>query len=276
MWERPPWASRWCEHAKAGGKIGCSTTPMLRRSWTRPPGAFPGGPGPGAEPAASGPRASLGAAFYAHGVVRTRFFDDYLTAAAGGGHQLVLLAAGLDTRAFRLTWPRQTHIFELDLPTVLNFKDTVLAANNAVPRCRRTALPVDLRQDWPTTLLGAGFDPTARTAWLAEGLLLYLTAEEADRLLTAVGGLSAPGSRLSFEHGPMTTTALLTQAREMPEMDQYTSLWKGGLGEDASHWLTHHGWRHQFHDLATVATFYGRPVPASSSGGFLTAVRAGS
>src|SRR5262249_46030939 len=148
------------------------------------PGAFPGEHKTGEELAAVGPMASLGAVFHAHAVIRTRFFDDYLTAAvAAGCSQVVLLAAGLDTRAFRLAWPAGTRVFEVDLPDVLTFKDTVLAAQDAVARCARTTVPADLRADWTTALARAGFDRTGPAAWLAEGLLIYLSAAEAARLL---------------------------------------------------------------------------------------------
>jgi len=238
------------------------------------PGAFPGEPETGEQLAAPGPLASLGAAFHAHVVIRTRFFDEHLTAAATAGcRQVVLLAAGLDTRAFRLAWPEHTRVFELDLPDVLAFKDTVLATRNAVPRCERITVPADLREDWTATLAGAAFDRAAPAAWLAEGLLLYLTAGEARRLLTCVSELSAPGSQLSFEHSPKAGATLTAQARQMPAMQQYTSLWKGGLGDDAPGWLTSHGWQPQFHELAALAASCQRPAPDSARGGFLTAVR---
>jgi methyltransferase (TIGR00027 family) len=232
------------------------------------PGAFP------EQPAVVGGLAWLGAAFFFHGVIRTRFFDDYLLAAtAAGCRQVVLLAAGLDTRAFRLAWPDKVGLFELDLPEMLAFKEPVLAAQHAVPQCERVVLPADLREDWPATLATVGFQPTQPTAWLAEGLLIYLSAEEAARLLTAVGELSAPGSQLAFEHGNIADSPLLAQARAMPAMAPVTSLWKGGLGAHAPDWLTRHGWQAHTHDRATLATTYGRAVPASSNGGFLTAVR---
>ncbi len=238
------------------------------------PGAFPEEPETQEQLAPLGPMASLGAVFYAHAVIRTRFFDDYLTAAtAARCRQVVLLAAGLDTRAFRLAWPKDTRVFEVDLPDVLAFKDTVLAARNAVPRCERTAVPADLRVDWTATLAEAGFDRVSRAAWLAEGLLIYLTAGEAGRLLTGVSELSAPGSQLSFEHGPMATATLTGQARQMPAMQEYTSLWKGGLGDDARRWLTGHAWQPQFRELAALAASYRRPVPGQARGGFLTATR---
>jgi methyltransferase (TIGR00027 family) len=164
-------------------------------------------------------------------------------------------------------------LFELDLPEVLTFKERVLAGQGAVLRCERTVVPADLREDWLAQLRKAGFRSSQPSAWLAEGLLIYLSAGEAARLLTTAGQLSTPGSHLSFEHGTIADGALLAQARAMPSMDRYTALWKGGLGEDPSDWLARHGWRARIHDLATVAASYGRPVPGSVSGGFLTAVR---
>ena len=137
------------------------------------PGAFPEERAVRARPAAHGPLASLGAAFSAHAVIRTRFYDDFLTAAtAAGSRQVVLLAAGLDTRAFRLAWPAGTRVFELDLPGVLAFKEAVLGARGAVPRCERVTVPADLREDWPARLTAAGFGPAEPATWLAEGLVI--------------------------------------------------------------------------------------------------------
>lgn len=238
------------------------------------PGAFPEEPTTSEELAALGPMASLGAVFYAHAVIRTRFFDDYLTAAvAAGCSQVVLLAAGLDTRAFRLAWPKDTRVFEVDLPGVLAFKDTVLTAQGAVARCARATVPADLRRDWTAALATAGFDHARPAAWLAEGLLTYLSAAEAARLLTGVTRLSAPGSQLSLEHSPIAAAALTGQASQMPAMQQYTRLWKGGLGDDAAPWLTSHGWQPEIHELAALAAAYQRPLPSQARGGYLTAIR---
>lgn len=237
-------------------------------------GAFSGEPATAGERTPGGPLARLGEVFVFHAVIRTRFFDDYLLAAvAAGCRQVVLLAAGLDSRAFRLPWPAGVRLFEIDLPDVTGFKETVLARQDAKPACERTVIPADLRGPWPARLAAAGFEPAARTAWLAEGLLLYLTAGEAIRLLADTGELSAPDSRLSFEHGSIAGSALLAQARTLPEMAQYTALWKDGLGEDAPGWLARHGWQPQFHDRARLAAAYRRSVPQASGGGFLTAVR---
>ena len=112
--------------------------------------------------------ASLGEAFYSRGVIRTRFFDDYLLAAcAAGCTQVVLLAAGLDTRGFRLPWPDGVHLFEIDLLEVLSFKERVLAGQGAVPCCERAVVPADLRENWLVELRKAGFRPSEPTAWLA-------------------------------------------------------------------------------------------------------------
>lgn len=219
------------------------------------------------------PAASVGAAFAAHAVLRTRFFDDFLLSGAGSGcRQVVLLAAGLDTRAYRLPWPEGTRVFELDLPGVLEFKDGVLTRAGAVPACERVVIPADLRGDWPARLTETGFDPGMPTAWLAEGLLLYLSAAEAERLLGDVGALSAPGSRLAFEHGPADRGTVLGRAAALPGMGQYAALWKGGLGDGAEDWLSRNGWHPQFHDGAGFAAACGRPAEEAPSG-YLTAVR---
>ncbi|MEU6430066.1 SAM-dependent methyltransferase [Microbispora sp. NPDC046973] len=250
--------------------------PYAQRFLDAAPGAFPEQPATAEDLAALGPLTSLGAVFAFHGVLRTRFFDDFLLAAtAAGCPQVVLLAAGLDTRAFRLPWPDGVRVFELDLPEVFAFKEAVLDGVDAVPACERKAVPADLRASWTGELVAAGFDRAVPTAWLAEGLLLYLTADEASRLLTEVGELSTPGSRLAFEHGGIADPALLARARGMPAMDEYASLWRGGPGEDAPGWLSRHGWRPQIHDRAELAASCDRPIPGPSSGGFLTAIRTG-
>jgi methyltransferase (TIGR00027 family) len=224
--------------------------------------ALPGEPG------------SLGAIFQARVTIRTRFLDDYLLAASAAGcRQIVLVAAGLDTRGYRLEWPTGTRLFEIDQPEVLAFKDAVLNSRGAVPRCDRMALAADLREDWAGALLGCGLRPAESTAWLVEGLLIYLTAEEAGRLLEAVTGLSVPGSRIAFEYNNSYDGGPVSWARTTPGLSRITSLWKGGLGADTPDWLARHGWRVQTHDIGPVAASYSRRVPGRASGGFLTATR---
>ncbi|MGZ8807769.1 MAG: class I SAM-dependent methyltransferase [Mycobacterium sp.] len=135
--------------------------------------------------------------------VRTRHFDSLFTdAAAAGVRQAVILAAGLDARAYRLAWPAGTTIYELDQPEVIAFKGETLAQLGAEPAADRRPIAIDLREDWPKALRNNGFDPTQPTAWIAEGLLIYLPPEAQDLLFDRVDELSAPGSRIATEHIP--------------------------------------------------------------------------
>jgi methyltransferase (TIGR00027 family) len=135
--------------------------------------------------------------------VRTRYFDDFFAAGSRAGiRQAVILASGLDARAYRLCWPAGTVVFEVDQPEVIEFKTTTLANLGAKPTAERRAVGIDLRDDWPTALLDNGFDKTAPTAWIAEGLLVYLPPEAQDRLLDNITALSAPGSRIATESIP--------------------------------------------------------------------------
>ncbi|HEV7361744.1 MAG TPA: class I SAM-dependent methyltransferase [Mycobacterium sp.] len=133
--------------------------------------------------------------------VRTRFFDEFFTDATKAGiKQAVILASGLDTRAYRLQWPAGTVVYEIDQPQVIAFKTDTLAGIGAAPTADRRTISIDLREDWPTALRDSGFDVTQPTAWSAEGLLPYLPPEAQDRLFDNITALSAPGSRLATEH----------------------------------------------------------------------------
>lgn len=226
---------------------------------------------PDAYPEARRPTAeqrTVGAAFATHAILRTRYYDEYLLAACATGiRQVVLLAAGLDTRAYRLPWPDGVRLSEVDLPEMLAFKENVLAGN--APRCLRTTVAADLRDDWTIPTL----DPALPTAWLVEGLLIYLDHDTAERLLTTVTNLSAPGSQIALEHGTGSPSALVTRARTDGAMARYTPLWRGGLRVDTADWLRDHGWRPTVHRLAELATRYGRPLSGDTSSGLLNAVR---
>jgi methyltransferase (TIGR00027 family) len=135
--------------------------------------------------------------------VRTKYFDDYLIDATNNGvRQAVILASGLDARAYRLPWPAGTVVYELDQPQVIDFKTTTLAGIGAEPLTTRRTIPIDLRQDWPAALKAAGLDLTAPIAWLAEGLLIYLPPDAQDRLFDNITELSVPGSRVATEFVP--------------------------------------------------------------------------
>ena len=144
------------------------------------------------------------AAIYAHmgnyQAVRTHFFDAFFAeATAAGIRQVVILASGLDSRAYRIEWPTGTDVFEIDQPKVLEYKAGRLAEHGVQPSATLHHVPVDLRFDWPAALTAAGFDRRKPTAWLAEGLLMYLPSDAQDRLFENVTALSASGSRIAAE-----------------------------------------------------------------------------
>lgn len=138
--------------------------------------------------------------------VRTRFFDDAMVDAARGGvRQLVLVAAGMDTRGYRLRWPESTVLFELDRPALLELKASLLASASAKPSCAVRPVGVDLLSDWTTSLVTAGFKQTEPTLWLVEGLFYFLSAHERDTLLKEITALSAAGSRLLADYVTQTS-----------------------------------------------------------------------
>jgi methyltransferase (TIGR00027 family) len=138
--------------------------------------------------------------------VRTRFYDQFFVDATRSGiRQAVIVAAGLDVRAYRLPWPQGTVVYEVDLPNVIDFKTSTLSKQGAAPTAERRTVAVDLRDDWPAALEAVGFDPQAPSAWSAEGLVVYLPPEAQDALFDNITALSAPGSQLASEFVPDTT-----------------------------------------------------------------------
>jgi methyltransferase (TIGR00027 family) len=155
--------------------------------------------------------------------VRTRFYDQhFLDAAHSGIRQAVILAAGLDARAYRLPWPDGTVVYEVDLPDVIEFKTSTLSKLGAEPTAERRTVAVDLRDDWPTALRDAGFDPQAPAAWSAEGLLIYLPPEAQDGLFDNVTALSAAGSEVFCEFVP--DTKIFTDPRYRSHHDRLSEL----------------------------------------------------
>jgi len=203
--------------------------------------------------------------------VRTRFFDDFFTAASEAGiRQAVILAAGLDTRGYRLPWPSGTVVFEVDQPEVIAFKTTTLDGLGAVPAAARRTVAIDLRDDWPSALRDAGFDPAQATAWIAEGLLVYLPPEAQDRLFDNITALSAPGSRLATEYHPDAGAGIGERAKEFRERWQQhgfdmnlADLFYKGDRNPVVEYLTKHGWQVTARSRPEMFTEYGRHFPDS-------------
>lgn len=183
--------------------------------------------------------------------VRTRFFDDFfMSATKNGVRQAVILASGLDTRAYRLPWPAHTTVFEIDQPQVIEFKTNTLADLGAAPRAEHRAVAIDLRDDWPAALRQHGFDVNQPTAWSAEGLLPYLPPEAQDRLFDHITALSAPGSQVATEHVPdpqaFTDERLqrITERWRRAGFDlNATDLFYQGERSVVVDYLTSHGWQ---------------------------------
>jgi methyltransferase (TIGR00027 family) len=191
--------------------------------------------------------------------VRSRFFDDYLADAfAAGLRQVVVLAAGLDTRAFRLEWPDGARLFEVDQPKVLEFKDEVLRGIGARARCERHPVAADLREDWPAPLRGAGFDPGAPTAWLAEGLLPYLPADAEAKLFGHINTLSAAGGRVAVEHH-FDQPGGFDAIRDATGIDLAALIHIDDRPGPAS-WLEGRGWQVTDEPAVSAARRYGRDL----------------
>jgi methyltransferase (TIGR00027 family) len=209
--------------------------------------------------------------------VRTAFFDEFfLDAAKSGVRQVVILAAGLDARVWRLPWPAGTTVYELDQAKVLDFKSATLRQQHARPTAQLVNVPVDLRQDWPTALQEAGFDASRPTAWSAEGLVRYLSARAQDLLFERVHAQSAAGSWLAVNApaenylDPDLLARQRDQARrfqaaaaellqtELPDTDD---LWYPEERTDVPEWLREHGWRASATGMAEMLARYGRHIP---------------
>jgi methyltransferase (TIGR00027 family) len=208
---------------------------------------------------------------------RTRFFDAFFADATKAGiRQAVILASGLDARAYRLDWPADTTVFEVDQPEVIAFKTQTLSELGASPTADRRTVAIDLRYDWPAALIEAGFDPAQPTAWIAEGLLGYLPPEAQDRLLDNISALSADGSRLATEAIPNLPDMDQEKAREL--MREATEKWRahgfdlnfdelGYQGErnDVAEYLTGLGWRSAGQPMSQLLAEHGLPpVPRTS------------
>ncbi|WP_197374375.1 class I SAM-dependent methyltransferase [Mycolicibacterium baixiangningiae] len=198
--------------------------------------------------------------------VRTRFFDDFFL--ESGVQQAVILASGLDARAYRLSWPAGTVVYEIDQPEVIEFKTRTLAGLGASPATELRTVAVDLRDDWPAALRTHGFDDATPTAWIAEGLLIYLPPEAQDRLFDNITALSAPGSRLATEYHPDAGARIGAASAGMSEewrrhgLDlDMADLFYDGDRSPVVDYLQAHGWDVSARSRPDMFAHYGRPFP---------------
>jgi len=213
--------------------------------------------------------ADFGENFVNFQAARTKYFDEYFRRAAEAGvRQVVVLAAGLDSRAYRLDWPAATTIFELDQPQVLDFKREVLADYGAQPRAERREIAIDLREDWPQALRDSGFDAAKPSAWIAEGLLIYLPATAQEQLFTGIDSLAGHGSHVAVEDGaPMEPedfeAAVEEERAAAAEGDRrlFFRLVYNEQAAPATEWFGKRGWTAVGTPLADYLRQVGRPVP---------------
>jgi methyltransferase (TIGR00027 family) len=198
--------------------------------------------------------------------VRTRFFDDFLTAATESGiRQAVILASGLDSRAYRLPWPEGTVVYELDQPAVIEAKSATMTAIGATATCDRRVVAIDLRDDWPEALRRSGFDASTSTAWTAEGLLVYLPPDAQDRLFDDITALSAPASQLATEYHPDGGASIGERAKAINDAWgdhgfslNLSDLFYQGDRQPVVDYLTAHGWAVRTRTRSEVFSHYGR------------------
>jgi methyltransferase (TIGR00027 family) len=200
--------------------------------------------------------------------IRTRLIDHFLDDATTSGiRQVVILASGLDARGYRMSWPAETVVFEIDQQQVTDFKTATLAATRAEPTVDLRTVPIDLRDDWPGALRQAGFHPDRPTAWVAEGLLAFLPPEAQDRLLDNITELSAPGSRLVVEIFLSTPESLEAMQASSEKWYQHgldariDDLWYGGDRHDVAPYLDARGWQTTRHRSTQLLAEAGLPVP---------------
>jgi methyltransferase (TIGR00027 family) len=197
---------------------------------------------------------------------RTKYFDGYFKRAADAGvRQVVILAAGLDSRVYRLPWPDGTVVYELDQPQVLDFKRQTLAEHGDAPRAERREVAVDLRDDWPRALKDSGFDPSKPSAWVAEGLLIYLPATAQQQLFEGIDELACPGSWVAVEEGRPMPTAVFEakQQEERAAGDEgtfFTLTYNEQIAPGAE-WFGARGWSAEATPLAGYMEQLGRPIP---------------
>ncbi|MEU6119244.1 SAM-dependent methyltransferase [Streptomyces sp. NPDC047117] len=160
--------------------------------------------------------------------IRTTYLDRAIGRAVTdkGIQQVVFLAAGMDTRFYRLAWPAGVTVYELDRPALLDAKAVMLAEEPAPAGRERRTVSVDLTQDWTGPLKEAGWRSELPTLWVVEGLLFFLPEAAVRTLITTLAGQSAPGSVLL---GDVISRAALQNPLSRPFLR--------ALEEDGNPWL---------------------------------------
>ena len=177
--------------------------------------------------------------------VRTHFFDDFLLTQSKKANQIVILASGMDTRAYRLPWSSETKIYELDQAQVIETKTAILA--DATPKSQHYAISADLTQPWSHLLLEQGYQPTLPSIWLLEGLLMYLTEPQVRQLLETISQLATADSYLGLD---------LVNVKSI-EYEPYKGYFRSGFDEPEE-LLAEYGWKAEVIQPGDEGAHFGR------------------
>jgi methyltransferase (TIGR00027 family) len=204
--------------------------------------------------------------------VRTRYFDDRLIEAMQDGvRQVVSLAAGMDGRATRLKCPPGTRWYELDKPEMMAAKEALIAHARLTPTCNWSGIGADLTSDWYSELQAAGFDSRLPSAWLVEGLLMYVPEELADSMLARITEASVPGSWLLLEHLDTRMTRVAAGTVQDAVKAQNSAF--VSARDDVGEWLAGYGWRATVHAGSDPEIGFGRSVPEMPAGWLACAIQ---
>ncbi|MGH3639756.1 MAG: SAM-dependent methyltransferase [Mycobacterium sp.] len=178
---------------------------------------------------------------------RKRYIDDNLRDALSDVDAVVVLGAGLDTRAYRLARHSDIPIFEVDQPINVDRKNAILSRVFGTPPASVRVVPVDFeRDDLMAVLASNGYDPSGRTFFVWEGVTQYLT-ETAVRATFAQLSHAASGSRIDFTYVRadfIDGTNMYGAAGFYRRVRVKSQLWKFGLPpEGIGNFLADYGWR---------------------------------
>ncbi|CAL8462346.1 g1879 [Coccomyxa elongata] len=221
--------------------------------------------------------------------LRTLYYDDHLLAACkAGARQVVLLGAGMDSRAWRLDLPEGISWFEIDRADVLNAKRKVLTeaqalfsvdTNKGAKYPLRAAIyracEADLGSEhWTERLIAAGFDPSVPTVWVAEGLLPYLSEATVTALLNSARSVSAKRSR--FLMMAFTSEDMVKSYNECANQTpvawakELSATFKSSFPTDARPYLEERGWHAvSVNFYSDLADKYAHGLPWTSTPGMM-------